>query len=291
MSLGLFNELPIEYNDLYTENQALLALNPKTRHSLTMSLIYRALNIPLNLLSSAVDLILPPRCIGSGNIVDSSGMVSPAFWQELHFIAAPYCDLCGTPFSLDITEGSLCAACIETEPVFDQARAAIVYNDASRKAVLDFKYGDRLHAVKTFVPWMERAGTHMIAACDIVLPVPLHPRRLWQRRFNQAGILAQSIAKKHRKIYLPDVLRRTRFTSTQKGLSRKERHMNVRNAFTVPEKHMPALSGKAVVLIDDVFTSGATLNECARTLKNAGVKTVHVLTIARVTRDDAFADH
>lgn len=291
MSLGLFNELPKEYNNLYTENQAFLASKTETSHSLTMSLIYRALNIPLTVLSSAINLVLPPRCIGSGDIVDSPGMISPAFWQELHFISAPYCDLCGTPFSLDVAEGSLCAACIETEPVFDQARAAIVYNDASRKAVLDFKYGDRLHAVKTFVPWMERAGAAMITGCDIILPVPLHPRRLWLRRFNQAGILAQALAKKHGKIYLPDALRRTRFTSTQKGLSRKERHMNVRNAFIVPENRTHSLSGKTVVLIDDVFTSGATLNECARILKNAGAKTVHVLTIARVTRDDAFADH
>lgn len=240
---------------------------------------------------AVLDLILPPRCIGSGDIVDSQGTISSGFWQELHFIEAPFCALCGTPFSLDIEAGSLCASCIETEPEFDSARAAVIYNDASRKAVLDFKYGDRLHAVKTFVPWMQRAGQAQINLCDMIIPVPLHPRRLWGRRFNQAALLAQEIARLNKKLHLPHLLRRQRFTTTQKGLTRKERQINVRNAFIISKGLDNILAGKNILLIDDVFTSGATLNECARVLKTSGAQTVHVLTIARVTRDDAFSDN
>jgi ComF family protein len=192
--------------------------------------------------------------------------------------------LCGLPFDFDAGEGTLCAACMEMTPEFDMARSAVTYNDASRRLVLDFKYGDKLHAVHAFTPWLLRAGSEMIAQADFIVPVPLHRWRLWARRFNQSAILAQALAKKCGKAYLPDGLLRVRHTVQQKGLSRKERAKNVRNAFAVNKKH--ALKGKNILLIDDVFTSGATLNECARALKKAGAQKVFVLTIARVTREE-----
>lgn len=234
----------------------------------------------------ALDLLLPPRCIGSGRIVDAPGMIDAAFWRELAFVSAPACDCCGLPFSFGVAEGSLCGACIDTPPDFDRARAAVIYNDASRQLILDFKYGDKTHAVKSFLPWMMRAGATMLPQTDVIVPVPLHARRLWQRRYNQSALLAQTLARAANKTCLPDGLSRKRHTIPQKGLSRSERHSNVRGAFAVTPRHAEKIKGKNIMVIDDVFTSGATLNECARVLKRADAANVFVLTLARVTREE-----
>lgn len=237
-------------------------------------------------LLAALDLLLPPRCLGSGKIVDTPGMLDAAFWRELAFISAPACTCCGMPFGFDVAEGSLCAACIDTPPDFDMARAAVVYNDASRQLILDFKYGDKTHAARTFLPWLRQAGAPLLAQSDIILPVPLHTRRLWQRRFNQSALLAQALGRACQIPCLPDGMIRKRHTVPQKGLSRHERHSNVRGAFGVHPRHAERIKDKRVLLIDDVFTSGATLNECARALKRAGAAQVFVLTLARVTREE-----
>lgn len=237
------------------------------------------------LLNKAIDLLLPPRCIATGDIVDAPGMISPAYWNQLTFIEAPFCTTCGLPFTFEAPIGTICASCLELEPVFDQARAAVLYNDASRRLVIDFKYGDKMHFAATFVPWMLRAGANLLEESDYIIPVPLHARRLWQRRFNQSAVLAQALARRSGKICLPDGLIRLRHTVPQKGLSRGRRADNVKNAFAVNGRYMNILKGKNALLIDDVFTSGATLNECARTLKKYGTEKVFILTIARVAKD------
>lgn len=236
------------------------------------------------LCTAALDAILPPRCIATGEIVDAQGMISPLFWKELSFIENPLCETCGMPFGAPALEGSVCAACLDHPPAYDMARAGVAYNDASRQVLLDFKYGDRLQAVHTFVPWLMRAGVRIIGGTDIFVPVPLHPKRLWRRRFNQSALIAQEMAKRTGHDCIPDALLRLRATVPQKGLNRKERNDNVKYAFAVNPKRMVA--DKNITLIDDVFTSGATLNECARTLKKAGAAAVYVLTVARVTREE-----
>lgn len=237
-----------------------------------------------NLWNAAIDLLLPPRCLATGEIVDAQGMVSASVWPELQFIENPFCRTCGIPFSFEIANDAMCAACLEREPVFDQSRAAVVYNDRSRQMILSFKYGDRLHAIHTFVPWMIRAGQNLIDAAEIIIPVPLHNRRLRERRFNQSALLAQEIARRSHKPYAPDLLVRRRHTLPQQGLNYKERGKNVAGAFAVRKPE--GLANKNVLLIDDVYTSGATLNECARILKASKANNVSVLTIARVTKEE-----
>lgn len=237
------------------------------------------------LLQAALDLLLPPRCIATGEIVDAPGTVSPSFWSQLAFIESPCCSTCGAPFAFEAPAGTICAGCMEAEPVFGRARSAVIYNDASRRLVIDFKYGDKLHFAKTFAPRMQRAGAELLATADIILPVPLSRRRLWQRRFNQSALLAQELGRRTGKTCLPDALLRLRHTVPQKGLSRARRTENVRNAFAVNQRHAGLLADRNLLLVDDVFTSGATLNECARTLKKAGARQVDVLTIARVVKE------
>ncbi len=236
---------------------------------------------------SMIDTVLPPRCTGTGEIVDAQGMISPAFWSQLQFIESPFCKVCGIPFSFKIAnDETLCAACIKQEPTFNLSRSAVIYNEASRKIILAFKYGDRLHSVHTFTPWLIRAGKTLIEQSNFIIPVPLHRRRLRERRFNQSALLAQEIAARTKKPHIPDALLRIRHTQPQQGLNAKERNKNVRGAFAVKESHLKILKGKNILLIDDVFTSGATLNECARILKSAGTAKVNVLTIAHVTKEE-----
>lgn len=234
----------------------------------------------------ALDILLPPRCAATGEIVDRQGMVSPAFWRELTFIDHPFCARCGMPFAIDAPEGTQCASCLATPFDFDRARSAVVYNDASRKIVLNFKYGDKLQAVHSFTPWLLRAGAPLLAACDAIVPVPLHRQRLWQRRFNQSAVIAAALSRESGKPALHGALLRRRATLPQKGLSRAERLSNVRGAFATQERDGKLLQDKRILLVDDVFTSGATLNECARVLRRAGARGVDVLTVARVTREE-----
>lgn len=233
----------------------------------------------------ALDFLLPPRCIATGETVAAHGTLSPAFWAQLTFIEEPCCARCGAPFTFQSSQGALCAPCMESPPVFDAARAALLYTDASRKLVVDFKYADKLHAVDTFAPWLLRAGAGLIAKADCLIPVPLHPRRLWARRYNQSALLAQAIGARAGKAVIEDGLLRLRHTPQQKGLSRAERLRNVKGAFAVNPRRLQNIAGARVLLIDDVLTTGATLNVCARALKDAHAATVDVLTLARVTQD------
>lgn len=241
------------------------------------------------LAGKAIDIVLPPRCLLSGEIVEAPGLLAPQQWSRLNFIEAPFCGRCGMPFPFAPETGSsvafLCGACLDHPPVFDQARQALVYDDASRDMILKFKYGDKLHFRKTFALWLKRAGADLLPQTDILAPVPLHRFRLWKRRFNQAALLSFALAEESNIPCVPDLLERTRATSPHRGMSPRERRTNVRGAFAVREQHISALRGKTVMLIDDVHTSGATLNECARSLLDGGARKVYAVSLARVTKD------
>jgi ComF family protein len=248
----------------------------------------KSIFIPLDY---ALNTILPPRCIGTGEIVDQQGMIAPTLWQELDFIAPPYCATCGLPFDFEdsIEDTTICGDCLSEPPRFDIARAALRYNDASRRLLLRFKYGDQQHAAVTFARWLHLSGLESLKTADFILPVPLHWRRLWQRRFNQSALLAKALALRSDIPYLANALTRRRFTGPQKGLNRRNRQKNVRMAFTVTPSVKARIKGKHLILIDDVMTSGATVNECAKLLKHAGAAKITVLTVARVLREDYTA--
>ncbi len=243
----------------------------------------------VTLMWNVIDVLLPPRCIGTGEIVSAQGMVSQDLWSDLDFIAAPYCRICGQPFELadELSDDAECASCIADPPKFDTARSALTYNDASRKLLLGFKYGDQQHAAVTFATWIKNTAPDIFASADFIVPVPLHWRRHWQRRFNQSALIGSALAKLTN-LTVRHALTRRRFTSTQKGLSRKDRLKNVRMAFVVNPALIEKIKNKHIVLIDDVMTSGATVNECAKVLKRAGAKKVSVFTVARVLRNTEY---
>ncbi|MBX2834351.1 MAG: ComF family protein [Micavibrio sp.] len=235
--------------------------------------------------SKMIDTILPSRCIISGEIVDGQGLIASSQWGRLNFICTPHCDTCGFPFDFEVSEGALCAACLDYPPKYDSARSALVYDDVSRQFVIAFKHSDKTHYAPAFIPWLIRAGQELIDESDVIVPVPLHPLRLVRRRYNQAALLAMFLGKETGLGVANDAIRRTRATKTQGHLNMVERKKNVRKAFEVNPRRNDAIKGKRVLLLDDVYTTGATVNECTRALKIAGAKEVHVLTLARAVKD------
>lgn len=239
----------------------------------------------------AINMILPPRCAVTGEIVDVQGMIAPTAWSRLDFIASPFCTCCGIPFSFDNAEEGehehehgKCMECLNCPPPFNSARSAVVYNDASRDLILAFKHGDKTHLVKNLTPWLHRAGSKILQETDILIPVPLHLTRLISRRYNQAALITHELSKNTGIEHLPLALKRMRATQSQGHLKNRERAENVHKAFSLCPKHREKLNGKTIALIDDVYTTGATVKECCKILKQYGAAKTHVLTIARVLK-------
>lgn len=228
--------------------------------------------------------LAPPLCPVTGEEVSGPSLMSPAGWSALHFIEAPFCRRCGIPFAADYGAGVECPACIAEPPVFDHARAALVYDDASHNLVVGFKHADRTELAPMFAEWMRRAGAGIVGADSVILPVPLHRRRLVGRRYNQSAILASRLAKAAGAFSCPDGLKRVRATPPQKDLSADARRRNVAGAFKVNEKHRERIRNAHVIIVDDVLTTGATLSAVARCLVNAGAARVDALVLARVVK-------
>jgi ComF family protein len=231
-----------------------------------------------------LDAILPPLCLGCGEIVSSPGALCPECWPRFSFIAAPHCERCGSPFARDMGKDALCTRCLARPPRFRRARAVLVYDENSRRVVLPLKHGDRTDLARACGGWMARAGAELLTGVDLVAPVPLHWRRLFTRRYNQAALLARMVARDAGAVLAPDLLRRARWTGSQAGLTGGARRRNVRHAFNVPPRWQAKLEGRTILLVDDVLTTGATVEACARALQKAGVAHVDVLTLARVVR-------
>lgn len=232
---------------------------------------------------SLLETVLPPRCPATGALVGAQGTLAPDYWKRLHFIHAPLCVCCGNPFAHDAAVADmLCGRCMAERPVFDAARAALAYDDASSALLLKFKYADKTLLAHSFAAWMAQSGADILATADYLVPVPLHRWRLLKRRYNQANLLAAALSVRTGTRLLPMALRRVRATESQGRKTNAQRADNVRGVFAVRDADVPALHDKHVVLIDDVMTSGATVTACAKILREAGARRVDVLTAARV---------
>ena len=232
-----------------------------------------------------VDAVLPPRCLACGEAVDEPDALCGRCWAGMVFFAPPWCARCGLPFPHPMGEGALCGECARQRPAWDRARAVLRYDKNSRPLVLSLKHGDRTHMAGAFGRWMRRAGAELLDGADLIVPVPLHWTRLFQRRFNQSALLAHAIRKAGGPPVAPDWLVRRRRTPSQGHLGPLARARNVRGAFAL--KKGRSVRGRRVVIIDDVLTTGATVEECARVLRRGGAEFVGVLTLARALRAGA----
>jgi len=229
----------------------------------------------------SLDVALPPLCPSCRDLVTDSGLC-PACWSKLAFIAPPYCPRLGIPFAYDPGPGILSMQAIAHPPAYQRARAAVRYDDVARALVHAFKYGDRMDLAPMIGRWMARAGHELLGDADALVPVPLHWRRLWTRRFSQSAALAEQISRESGIAVAHAALKRVKATAQQVGLSRKDRATNVQGAFRVAPAAKPEVAGRRLIVIDDVLTSGATADACARALLRAGAAQVDVLVFARV---------
>lgn len=233
-----------------------------------------------------LDFALPPRCPGCGAITEEPHLFCLNCWSGLDFLGPPCCSRCALPFEFDSGEEGLCGACMAEAPVFDRLRAAVAYGEISRKVALRLKYGGRPSHAETLARLMQR---HLDPAADAVLtPVPLHRWRIWKRGYNQAALIAAALARRSATEVRLDLLERIKATPPLKGKSPRQRREAVAGAFRLSEKYKDEVRGRSLILVDDVYTSGATANACARILKRAGAARVDVLCWARVVRS---SDH
>jgi ComF family protein len=233
-----------------------------------------------NVAKTVLDLLFPPLCIGCRAPVGEAGFCAVC-WSDIRFLDGPGCACCGLPFAVALEGENLCAACLVRPPAFDTARAVLAYDEKSRGAILALKHADRLDLIPGLSRWLSRAGRAVLEDSDLLVPVPLHPWRLWRRRYNQSAELARHLARDWKLAYQPSALVRSRPTRSQGAMaSARARRRNVLGAFKVPGP----VAGKRILLLDDVLTTGATVEACARALKRAGAARVNVLVLARVVK-------
>ena len=229
-----------------------------------------------------LDVELPTLCPSCREPLGGGAGLCATCWSKLSLIEPPYCARLGIPFTYNPGPGLLSMEAIANPPSYDRARAAVRYDDIARALVHRFKYGDRLDLAPMMGRWMARAGRELLEGADALIPVPLHWRRLWARRFNQSAALAGAISLLAGLPVLHGAVQRVRATPQQVGLSKTERAENVQGAFKVDPARKAEIAGKRLVVVDDGLTSGATTEACTRALLRAGAGHVDVLVFARV---------
>jgi ComF family protein len=233
-------------------------------------------------LQQVADFALPPRCAGCGSITQSQGAFCLDCWSGLDLLGPPCCARCALPFEHEEGEESLCAGCLAEPPAFDRLRAAVSYGELAKTVALKLKYGRKPGVAATMAGLM---GRHVAAfEAPVLCPVALHRWRIWRRGYNQAALIAASLARRHDLAVRHDLLLRVKATPPLKQMGPAERRRAVRGAFRVNPRHAESIAGRNILLVDDVFTSGATVSACARVLKRAGARQVGVITWARVVR-------
>ena len=241
-------------------------------------------SLPGAIVRTLVDFALPPRCAGCGEIVGGPHQFCFRCWSSLTFLGPPSCTRCGLPFAFEQEAAAECGACLANPPSFDSLRAAVAYGPVARAAVLKLKYGMRPALADTLAHFMKR---HAPLSGDGILfaPVPLHRWRIWTRGYNQSALMTRALAKATGGAMDVNLLLRVKATPPLKGMSPAQRRRTVAGAFRLGPAGASCIAGRHVILVDDVYTTGATVDACARLLRRAGAGRVDILCWARVVRE------
>lgn len=234
------------------------------------------------LLVPVADLLFPPRCPLCGEGLAAQTGLCSSCWGDLAVPGEPCCFTCQRPLGDGAEAGSVCAPCMAAPPRHDGIAAGTLYNDTSRKLILAFKHGRRIALAPLLARLILTQVPQVVDESWLVVPVPLHRWRLWRRGFNQSALLAREIAGARNSRLLVDGLIRQKATPSLGGLGKQARAKVLSGAIAVGAKHRTALKGAKVLLVDDVFTSGATSGACVSALKRAGAERVVIACFSRV---------
>ncbi|MBR1735050.1 MAG: ComF family protein [Alphaproteobacteria bacterium] len=225
------------------------------------------------------NLLFSSKCACCNRLVDNQGLCADC-WSKINWISEPKCRICGAPFVFEVDQ--ICAACLANKPYFDKAVSVFVYNERSKSMILKFKHQDATYMYEYLANLMYKTAVNEISQSDVIVPVPVSFIKRLKRKYNQSELLACELRRLSNIAYEPRVLKKIKQTMPQEGLSGKARRKNVIGSFGIDKKFENSIADKNVLLIDDVFTTGATVNECAKVLKEHKAKTVKVITLARV---------
>ena len=232
-----------------------------------------------------LDVAFPPRCPSCRAPVAGVHQFCVECFARLRMISAPMCECCGIPFAVALVAGGKCPECLDEPPSFARARAVMVYDAVSAPLITSLKFNDQWMGLRHYAAMMAASGGALLQEAEMIVPVPLNWRRFWARKYNQAALLAYALARQSGVACVPDALRRARATTPQMRLARAERKENVKGAFAVSRRRLRRVAGKHILLVDDVVTTGATVEACAQALLKAGARQVDVIALARTVKE------
>lgn len=232
------------------------------------------------MIKSLLNLLFPAKCLICINNKEQNDICSEC-WSKLTFITNPYCSICSYPFLYEDEKEAICGNCVISSPLYDRSISSLKYDVYSKKLIHRFKYNDQLHVLDYLVNLMINMGRELIEQADIIIPVPMHKNKLLKRGYNQAALLAMRIASKKKLEYIPQLMIKTKNTTSQAQLNQKQRLKNVKNSIELNPKYKEKIKGRKILLIDDVITTGATINESCKVLRKEDPDKIFVLTLAK----------
>ncbi len=237
----------------------------------------------MSILTGLANTVFPPQCLSCGEETEENQALCGGCWPQAHFISGLICDACGAPLPGESQdEIQYCESCHRAPPSWQRGRAVALYEGPIRRLTLAFKHGDRLEIMLPVGKWMAQAAIDLIENETLVTAVPLYWSRILRRRYNQAALLGETIAKTRHLEFVPDILKRVRPTAVQRGMTREERFENQLGAIQISARMASRISGRSVLIADDVMTTGATLSACAESCLSNGARSVNVVVLARV---------
>ena len=229
-------------------------------------------------------IIFPPKCVLCDKIVEDEDSLCCDCWKKIRFINRPFCDRCSAPFEFKVADDDICLTCMKNEPLYVKSRSAVVYNSDVAKIIFKFKFYDKIHMKRFMGKCMCRAASDIIDNINILIPIPLHKKRLIHRKYNQSLLLADEIAKNSGKIVLHDFLYKTKHTVPQASLKQNERQNNLKNKFAINPKYLKDIKkyeNLGFAIVDDVITTGSTINESIKVMREAGINNIYAISFAK----------